>query len=51
MVCIHLVLLQILSLVERKYNKDIILPWIICSFISFIFPILPTTMKDSNLLM
>ena len=50
-ICIHLLLFLIFPIMNRKKDKEIILPLIICSSILFIFPFLSTELKDSIILM
>ena len=50
-ICIHLLLFLILPIINRKNDKEIILPLIVCTSLLFIFPFLSTELKDSNILM
>ena len=50
-ICIHLILLAFLPLINRKKDKTIILPWLVCSSVLFVFPFLSTELKDSLPLM
>lgn len=50
-ICIHLFLFLFLPLINFHKDKEIIIQWICCSVLLFIFPFLSTELKDSLFLM
>lgn len=50
-ICIHLILFAFLPLIKMKKDKEIILPWLVCSSTLFVFPFLSTELRDSLPLM
>lgn len=50
-ICTYLIIFAIIPFFNLKKNKDIIFPWIICSYCLFIFPFLSTKIEDSKIMM
>lgn len=50
-ICAFLIIFLILPFINLNKDKNIIIPWIVCSSLLFIFPFLSTKIKDSLLFM
>ena len=46
-ICFYLFLFLILPFISQKKEKNLIIPWTICSCLLFIFPFLPDELNDS----
>ena len=46
-ICLHLLVFLIFPIMNRKKDKEILLPLIVCTCLLFIFPFLSTELKDS----
>lgn len=46
-ICFYLILFLILPFISQKKEKNLIIPWTICSCLLFIFPFLPDELNDS----
>ena len=50
-ICIYLILFAALPFIEKRKDWKVIIPWIICSCLFFIFPFLSTKIEDNIYLM
>ena len=50
-ICVHLFLFLFLPIINMSKDRGIMKQWIICSVLLFIFPFLPTKLKDNLILM
>ena len=50
-ICAHLIFFATLPFFEKLKNYKLIIPWIICSGLFFIFPFLSATIVDNIKLM
>ena len=51
MICVYLILFSLLSFLGDKRDLKVIIPWIICSCLFFIFPFLSPNIVDNIKLM
>ena len=51
MICIYLILFLFVPFIEYKKDLKVIIPWIICSCLFFIFPFLSPDIEDNINLM
>ncbi len=50
-ICAYLILLAILPFLEKPKDWKVIIPWISCSCLFFIFPFLSTNIEDNIYIM
>lgn len=50
-ICVYLILLAFLPFLENSKNWNVIIPWITCSCLFFIFPFLSSNIEDNIYLM
>ena len=51
MICIYLIVFSFLPLIDNKLDLKVIIPWIVCSCLFFIFPFLSLKIEDNFNLM
>ena len=51
MICIYLIVFSFLPLIDNKLDLKVIIPWIVCSCLFFIFPFLSLKIEDNFKLM
>ena len=50
-ICVYLILFAFLPFLNKNKDKKLIISWLVCSALFFIFPFLSTDLKDTLWLM